>query len=237
MNNIQAIPWSTDDINQLEDLLSENKYTYDDLSAIFKRSKGSIKAKIHRLKLKPIPLIKNEIRLQENKKRQWKRIEGFEDYKVSDDGYVYSEKTNRVLNLINNSSGYFHICLTNKGEMQYKLLHRLIAQAFIPNPEEKPSVNHIDGNKKNNSIENLEWVTNQENIRHAFDIGLMKGNPSSRRKKIVQIDKNTNKVISEFDSQFEASKELNIHVSSLSQCLNGKYKTAGGYIWKYKEGK
>ena len=144
---------------------------------------------------------------------------------------------NSCLNKINNSSGYYHICLINNGKMQYQLLHRLIAQAFIPNPHNKPFINHIDGDKKSNKIDNLEWVTNKENIRHAFEIGLMNGKPSTRKKQIIQIDKETNKVICEYNSQLEASKKLNIHPGSLSQCLNGKYKTAGGYIWKYKEEK
>ena len=65
----------------------------------------------------------------------------------------------------------------------------------------------------------------------------MNGKPSTRKKQIIQIDKETNKVICEYNSQLEASKKLNIHPGSLSQCLNGKYKTAGGYIWKYKEEK
>ena len=229
--------WTKEEVEHLQELLNQNKYTYSDLTYILKREKSSIKAKIHKIKLKPVPLIKNEIRLNEDPKRIWKPIDGFKGYKISNDGFVYSEKTNRVLNKINNSSGYYHICLINNGKMQYQLLHRLIAQAFIPNPHNKPFINHIDGDKKNNKIDNLEWVTNKENIRHAFEIGLMNGKPSTRKKQIIQIDKKTNKVICEYNSQLEASKKLNIHPGSLSQCLNGKYKTAGGYIWKYKEEK
>lgn len=229
--------WTKEEVDYLQNLLNQNKYTYNDLESLLKREKTSIKAKIHRMKLKPIPLIENEVRLKDDPKRIWKPIDGFEGYKISNDGFVYSEKTSRVLNKINNSSGYYHICLTSNGKMQYQLLHRLIAQAFIPNPYNKPFINHIDGNKKNNKIGNLEWVTNKENIRHAFEIGLMNGKPSTRKKQIIQIDKDTNKVICEYNSQLEASKKLNIHPGSLSQCLNGKYKTSGGYIWRYKEEK
>lgn len=230
-------PWSDKEIENLKVLLQENKYTYEDLANKLSRTKASIKKKIHQFKLEPKPLVPNEIRLKDDPNRVWRNIRGFDGYKVSNDGYVYSEKTRRILNRINNNKGYYHICLTVDGKMQYQLLHRLIAEAFIPNPEGKPFINHIDGNKKNNKIENLEWVTNQENIRHAFEIGLMKGRPSNRKKAILQIDKDTKQVIKEYSSQLEASKELNIHVGSLSQCLNGKYKTAGGYIWRYKEDK
>ena len=239
MNNVlpgyKKGKWDEEEVEFLKKLLVEEKYTYNELSLKLNRNKNNIKAKIYKMNLSPKPLQPNEIRLNEDEKRVWKTIDIFPGYKISNDGHVYSEKTKRVLNKIKNSSGYYHICLTIDGKMQYQLLHRLIAMAFIPNPDNKPFVNHIDGNKKNNMIENLEWVTNQENIKHAFDIGIMKGKPSCRKRKVVQIDKNTNKIIQEFDSQLEASHKLNIHPGSLSSCLNKRYKTSGGYIWKYKE--
>ncbi len=71
-----------------------------------------------------------------------------------------------------NSNGYLHVILCNKGIMKIKLIHRLVAKAFILNPNNKPCINHKDGNKSNNDITNLEWVTYSENDLHAFKIGL-----------------------------------------------------------------
>ena len=121
-----------------------------------------------------------------------------------------------------NENGYIRVYIYNKTYM----LHRLIAFAFLENQENKEQVNHIDGNKLNNCINNLEWVTNQENQIHKFKIGL--GNNYTR--KITQYDLEMNK-IKEFDSIVEAEKEL--HISTIKKVLYNKQKTAGGFIFKY----
>ena len=93
----------------------------------------------------------------------WKDIEGYEGrYKVSNTGKVYSITTNREMATSNNTS-YLGVTLYKDGKPKFKLVHRLVAQAFIPNPENKPEVNHIDHNTHNNNIANLEWVTKDEN--------------------------------------------------------------------------
>ena len=125
-----------------------------------------------------------------------------------------------------NDNGYFRVYIYNK---TYSL-HRLIALAFIENTENKEQVNHIDGNKLNNSIENLEWVTNKENQIHKFKIGL--GNNFTR--KIVQYDLQINK-IKVFNSIVEASNELHIGKSNITGVLKNYRKTAGGFIFKYLE--
>ena len=107
-------------------------------------------------------------------------------------------------------------------------IHRLVALAFIPNPENKEQVNHIDGNKLNNRLDNLEWMTNQENQIHKFQIGL--GNNFTR--KITQYDLHMNK-IKDFDSIAGACKELNIGKSNIRGVLMKHRKTAGGFIFKY----
>jgi hypothetical protein len=125
-----------------------------------------------------------------------------------------------------NENGYIRVYVYNKTYA----LHRLIALAFIENPENKEQVNHIDGNKLNNSVLNLEFVTNQENQIHKFKIGL--GNNYTR--KIVQYDLEMNK-IKDFNSVVEASKELNIGKSNIRGILTNYRKTAGGFIFKYLE--
>ena len=125
-----------------------------------------------------------------------------------------------------NDSGYLRVYIYNKTYA----LHRLIALAFIENPENKEQVNHIDGNKLNNSAENLEWVTNRENQVHKFKIGL--GNCYTR--KMVQYDLEMNK-IKEFKSIIGAAKELNIGKTNIMGVLVNRRKTAGGFIFKYLE--
>jgi len=123
-----------------------------------------------------------------------------------------------------NDSGYLRVYIHNKTYA----LHRLVALAFIENIENKEQVNHIDGKKLNNSVENLEWVTNRENQIHKFKIGL--GNNYTR--KIVQYDLEMNK-IKEFNSIIAASRELDIGKTNISGVLVNHRKTAGGFIFKY----
>lgn len=127
-----------------------------------------------------------------------------------------------------NDNGYVRVFIYNKTYA----LHRLIALAFIDNPENKEQVNHIDGNKLNNSVINLEWVTNGENQIHKFKTGL--GNSFTR--KIIQYDLEM-KEIKHYNSIVEASKLLNIGKSNILSVLNGYTNTAGGFVFKYIEDK
>jgi hypothetical protein len=123
-----------------------------------------------------------------------------------------------------NENGYIRVYIYNKTYA----LHRLIALAFVENIDNKEQVNHIDGNKLNNSVANLEWVTNRENQIHKFKIGL--GNNHTR--KIVQYDLEMNK-IKEFESIIGASKELDIGKTNIMGVLINRRKTTGGFVFKY----
>ena len=170
-------------------------------------------------------------------------IKDFPDYYITDTGDVYSRTTGRFIKMKLSlaKSGYLRVQVCRNHKKYIKLVHRLVAETFIPNPENKCEVNHIDGNKQNNNVENLEWVTRSENILHAYKVLGKKPNcpntnklgKESTRAVIVQQIKD-NKVIAEFYGVREASRITGIHRNSIYQCCQGKYKTAGGYVWKYK---
>lgn len=105
----------------------------------------------------------------------WKQIEGgYEEYQVSNFGQIKSlkSKNEKILHLDKDRYGYMNVKLCKNGTMKKFKVHRLVAMAFIENPNGFPEINHKDGNKENNFVENLEWVTKSQNIKHAFDTGL-----------------------------------------------------------------
>lgn len=173
-------------------------------------------------------------------KEEWKDIVGYEGlYQVSNLGRARSFKwgKEKILKQPLDSKGYKTIFLCSKGKQATKRTHRLIAETFIPNPENKPFINHINGVKTDNRIENLEWCTPNENIQHAFRTGLNKGlksKQSPRSRQVLQYDLQGN-FIKEWDCITDCERELKINHSHISGCCRGRYKTAHGYKWKYKD--
>lgn len=109
-------------------------------------------------------------------KEIWKPIKDYEGfYEVSNLGRVRSVRRNIVMSGVKRKDGYVSYNFVRDGITRGKLVHRLVAETFIPNHQNKPEVNHIDGNKQNNNVKNLQWVTPSENQRHAIEIGLRKG--------------------------------------------------------------
>jgi hypothetical protein len=101
-----------------------------------------------------------------------KRIEGWENYSITEDGKVFSHRKDRYITLGKHAKGYRNANLWERQKAKNFLVHRLVALAFISNPENHKEVNHIDGNKENNHVSNLEWCTRTENIKHSYDTGL-----------------------------------------------------------------
>lgn len=181
----------------------------------------------------------------------WKDIEGYEGlYQVSNYGRVKSLDhivSNHTSNIISkgkilkeriNRKGYISYALYKKNQSKNIKAHRLVAIAFIPNPENKPQVNHIDGNKQNNRVDNLEWCTNKENQIHAWENGLItakKGGQVHNAKPILKFDLDGN-FIKEYDCIINAVRDLEIRTyKNISKCCKGKYEQAYGFKWKYKE--
>ena len=132
-------------------------------------------------------------------------------------------------------SGYKVVYFKKGNTKTSKQVHRLVAQAFIPNPENKPQVNHIDGNKHNNNVDNLEWVTVSENAIHALNTGL-RSRIMKTNKKVIQYDLDMN-YINEYVSLCEAERKTNVSRPNITRCCEGIYKQSGGYVWRYKEGR
>jgi hypothetical protein len=110
-------------------------------------------------------------------KEQWKYIEGYDkDYEISSHGRVKSNKRGKTIYMALNPDGRGYLCVTlsMNGDSKYWRVHKLVSNHFIPNPDNKKTINHIDGNKKNNHVDNLEWASYAENIQHAFKNGLNK---------------------------------------------------------------
>lgn len=191
----------------------------------------------------------------------WEDIKGYEGiYQVSNYGNIKSLERidnrgrrahGRILTQGKDGGGYSTVRLSKNGKCHTIHVHRLVAETFIPNLENKATVNHINENKEDNSVRNLEWATYKENAHHGTRMERCYGNrdykaigknisdslkKKGRTKPIIQYDKDMN-VIAEFDSVVDAAKKYNILASGIGNALKGhkRCKTYKGYIWKYKE--
>jgi hypothetical protein len=157
-------------------------------------------------------------------------ISGFEGlYSINEFGEVLSLRTGNILAQSLNTYGYKQVGLYKKYASKIAMIHRLLAEIFIPNPNNYDCVNHKDGDKLNNSIDNLEWCTKAANNLHARENGLHRG--GGMKKPIVRIGNND---LKEYDSAVSAQKE-GFSARSISQCVNGRIKSYKGYRWKLKD--
>ena len=173
----------------------------------------------------------------------WKDIPNFEGlYKISNIGNIASNikisGKSKILKQSRSSTGYFHVQLYKDGKAYTCNVHRLVASAFIPSIEGKPQINHKDGNKANNSVDNLEWVSASENQIHSINNGLRSKSPMTDRKgkdnpnskTILQYTINGS-FVQEWASIADIARNFHCNASSISACVNGRNKTAKGYMW------
>ena len=168
----------------------------------------------------------------------WKAIAGYEGiYEVSDQGRVKSLKhgKEKILKLGNNNWGYLMVCLYKDGNAKQLYVHRIVAEAFIPNPQGLETVNHKDEVKTNNVACNLEWMSIKDNLNYGTHNKRMTEtqiNDKNKSKAVQMFDRQGN-LLAIFPSTREAWRVTGIASPHISSCCNGKLKSAGGYVWKY----
>lgn len=187
---------------------------------------------------------------------KWKKIKGYSNYMVSNESrvkslghyqywYRWGKKLRRfhkgkILKPIKTKIGYSQVGLTNdEGISKCFHIHRLVVKAFIPNLKNKPQVNHKDGDKTNNNLSNLEWVTLSEQMHHAYDIlgiipyGLGKfGRESNKARAVIQKDLN-GKIIKKWFSGMDAVREGGFDSGCICHCCKGEILSHKGFKWEY----
>lgn len=188
----------------------------------------------------------------------WKpvKLKGVRSYEVSDMGNVRSLprkvktynphknayytmlKHGKQLKKVKTKTGYPQVTIRRYGKKTSVHIHRLVALTFVPNSEGKPFVNHKDGNKTNNNVTNLEWVTPKENAKHASDNNLVsrsslglfgKDHPAS--KQVIQLKEG--KIVKRWPSASDAVRQIGVDSWGISKCCRGKQRTHYGYEWRY----
>lgn len=173
----------------------------------------------------------------------FKDIEGYEGlYQISNLGNVKSLNYHRtgkerILKPAKKDNGYLFIGLHKNRNIKYFLIHRLVASSFLPNPNKLKEINHINENKIDNRVENLEWINHKDNMKYGNrsvkELETKNKNSSiNAEKPIIQLSKYGIE-IGRYKSINEAERQTGINQSSIGRCCKGKYNSAGGYIWKY----
>lgn len=157
----------------------------------------------------------------------WMTVKDFPNYSVNNFGQIRNEKTGNLMKPHVTKDGYLRIKLTSTGSKMLSV-HRVVAEAFLPNPDSKPMINHINGIKTDNRVENLEWCTNSENQIHGRRV--LGHQPGFASKRVVCVE--TGK---KYETLMDAAYDCGTDVSSIAKCAKHKRKTAAGYHWEYEE--
>lgn len=164
----------------------------------------------------------------------WKKINDYEDYAVSSLGRVKSLKygKERILKQSRCTGGYLYVFLCMGNRVKSFRVHRLVAIAFLDNPDNLPEVNHKDENIENNCIENLEWAESRYNKNYGSRVERI---AKAKTRKIEQIDAKTGKCIAVFDGGKDAAKSVGLKSPAhIYECCRGGRDTSGGYVWRWQ---
>lgn len=179
---------------------------------------------------------------------EWRPVKDYElNYLVSNTGLVFSNLTNKILKFNRMNNGYLSVELFNKGKSKRLLVHRIVAQSFIDNPNNYPVINHKDENKYNNNVDNLEWCTQKYNANYGNALikksknfksterhkQVARLNALSRQIPVLQFTK-SGEFLKRFNSAAEASKLLKINASHIGETCKQIRKSAGGFCWQYE---
>ena len=170
--------------------------------------------------------------MENNEVEIWKDIVGYEGmYQVSNLGRVKSFKQGkeRIMKPVYDTYGYLQVMLSKNGNCKNFMVHRLVSQAFIPNPDNLPEINHCDEDKTNNSVENLEWCDRKYNHNYGTRNQRVADKTS---KQVLQYTKD-GEFVREWKSTKDVQRNLGYYHSLISECCNGKRKSAYNFIWKY----
>lgn len=171
-----------------------------------------------------------------------REIKGYEGlYAINENSEIINLKTKHIKHPSLGNTGYLMIDLFKNNSRKTFLVHRLMTETFLENPDNKATVNHKDGNKTNNNLNNLEWATYSENAKHSYEYlgrqAWLKGKygvASGKGKPIIAYTKDGD-IVRRFESIMDAQREWHILNNAIVACLKGKSKSAGGYIWRYAQ--
>lgn len=171
---------------------------------------------------------------------EWKQVKDHPKYSISNYGRVRNTETGKILtpNIRSKTSHYLYVNFSyGYKNLVKKNIHRLVAEAFVPNPDNKPEVNHIDGNKQNNMVDNLEWVTTSENALHAYSMGLRHTKPNNTLSAIDATRKPVRNITTGevFKSLVDAANAIGGKSGGVSKCVTGKRKQYKGMRFEYCE--
>lgn len=151
-----------------------------------------------------------------------KEIEGYENYSVSDTGLIVNNRTGRTLILTKDKDGYLYTTLSKNGKRKKFRVHRLVAQAFIPNPNNFDTVDHINGDKEDNRVGNLQWLSNESNLKKYWEL---------HRKPVICVEYGI-----VYKSSYQAAAELGVSPSHIREVCNKKRRTEKKLHFEYYEG-
>lgn len=177
----------------------------------------------------------------------WVKLTANENYAVNENGEVKNSKTNKLLKQSQHKNGYMSVSIKiTSGSYKQYYVHRLVAEAFLSNPDNLTDVNHKDYNKQNNSVDNLEWCSRSDNLKHSYNYEnrnknreyakeLAAKNHEKMKIKVIQRTL-SGKFIAEYNSMREAEEKTGIPMQNISSVASGKRRSAGGYIWEKSDG-